>query len=135
MKKREITNIMKEEHRKIDNYVDDFLEKNKKEFFNIFKENIKKHFDVEQESIFAFVEKFIGKELEEIYVLERQHKEILRKIKEIEKNLPKKQLNLIDEMAKLIAGHIKYEEKIFYPKIDEMFDQKQKDILSLSCLV
>jgi len=32
-------------------------------------------------------------------------------------------------MIKLLEGHVKYEEKIFYPKMDGMFDQQQKDMI------
>ena len=125
MREGEITKIMGGEHRRINSYLNKFLEENKKGFFNIFRDNIKRHFDVEEEAIFLLIKKFIGKEQEDVYHLKQQHKEILEKVKEVEKKISKKQSDLIDTLVKFMAGHVKFEEKNFYPDMDDLLEQER----------
>ncbi len=122
-----ITVIMKKEHRKIRGYLNDFLKKGEKNFWIIFKKNVKKHFEIEETAIFILVGKSVENELDEILSLRKQHKEILRYMKTIEKSFHKKQEDLVRKLTNLITRHATYEEKTFYPKIDQMLEEWQKE--------
>ena len=129
MVEKNITNLMKEEHKKIDSYLDDFKRKYEKRYLDIFWRNVKHHFVIEESAIFILAGKNVGRSREEILSLKKQHKEILREIKIISEDFPEKQRDLIKKLATLIVGHVKYEEKVFYPKIDQMLDPLQKEEL------
>ncbi len=129
MVEKKITNLMKKEHKEIDGYLSDFIEKYEKRYLDIFKRSIKNHFVIEESAIFILVEKSVGEDLKEILYLKKQHGEILRKIEIIGDNFPKKQINAMGKLSNLISGHVKYEEKVFYPKIDQMLDSLQKEEL------
>ncbi len=124
-----ITNLMKEEHKEIESYLNDFVEKYEKRYLNIFWRNIKNHFVIEESAIFILARKNVGQDLDEILSLKKQHKEILKEIKIIGRGFPEKQGTLIKKLVTLIARHVKYEEKVFYPKIDQMLDSLQKEEL------
>ncbi len=121
-----ITNLMIDEHKKIDEYLKKFLERFGEAHFKFFEEKLREHFGMEKGIIFTLTEKFLGKELNEIFKLKEQHKEILVGLANIRKKLPDGAKDLIQTLVKDLSAHTRYEEHFFYPKIDDMLDEEQK---------
>jgi hemerythrin-like domain-containing protein len=125
----QITTLMIEEHEKIEISLEKFLEKSDPAFFKIFEEKLKKHFGVEKGVIFLLTEKFLGEELEDILKLKEQHIKILKEVKDIKEKGLNIANDLIKNLIKDLSDHTKYEEIIFYPKIDNLLDENQKEII------
>jgi hemerythrin-like domain-containing protein len=97
----------------------------------MFKWHIEKHLFVEERAIFSSlkVDKDIGEELNLFFELSKQHTEIINEIKKLYKNLK----NDIDidtiKLRDLLNQHLNFEEKVAYPKLDEIITETEKNLL------
>ena len=121
-----ITRLMIEEHNKIESSLKKFLDNPSRQNFLSFGERVKRHFGVEKGVIFILTEKYLGEDLNAIFKLTEQHIEILKEIMEIKKQFGSAE-KLISIMAKDLEAHKRYEEKVFYPKLDRTLDELQKE--------
>ena len=99
------------------------------EKFIKFKNKLTPHHDAEENLIFPKQKN--PKYLRIIKVLKQQHKLIEAKVAEIE-NILTKQEDVFDASAKLqeiLREHVKFEEKSFYPKLDNDLSEEQKNNL------
>jgi len=96
-----------------------------------FKWHIEKHLFVEERAIFSSlkVDKDIGEELNLFLELSKQHIEIINEIKKLYQNLK----NDIDidtiKLRDLLNQHFNFEEKVAYPKLDEIITETEKNLL------
>lgn len=122
-----ITKLMIAEHRIIDRYLKKFQKVLDASSFKEFNNKVKQHFDLEEGAIFRLTEKFIGKEQEGLLVLRKQHKAMLKMMKKINLKKPEKTKKVVNELSGVLIKHAKYEEKVFYPKLDTMLEKEQVD--------
>jgi len=127
-----ITTLMDEEHKRIENLFFEFeknLEKNPikaKNLFNQLKWNIKKHFIVEEKAIFRLSGSLSENEIGDIFELMKEHGEIAELMNIIERNLLHEKQSDISDFKNMIASHAKFEDDVFYPKLDEVLSLEQK---------
>ena len=124
---KEISEIMAEEHKKLDNLLDEF-EKNLAdvEKFNKFKLNLEKHFNIEEKAVFEVYTKVREEDIPAIFDLMEEHKEILRLITDIEDSVKEEKIQDIEELKVVLERHRKFEEEEFYPELDEDLSVEEK---------
>ena len=129
-----ITEIMKRHHQKILQTLTDFenelKSKNQEKievFFGIFKDNLEKHFMLEESVLFRFNEKINDKKLEISMALTREHQTMLNMIKIMESDV--KNGAVIDDISfrKMHLDHINVEDMVFYPELDLVLSEEEKD--------
>ena len=88
-----------------------------------------KHFFIEEKINFRFV--FYNQE--NLYKITKhlieEHSQILGMLKKIEGQLQKKKKIELNALSGLLREHRETEEKILYPKMDELLSQYQKDLM------
>ena len=135
--------LMDEEHERLGFLLDKFektLEKDveiAKKIFNHFKWSLEKHFFVEENAIFYVYESVIGEEVGVIFDLMKEHGEIIELIKKIEINLDKGNEINVQILREKLEAHSKFEDDIFYPRLDEELEaeKKQEIIEKINVLV
>lgn len=128
-----IAKLMKEEHERIDSMLIAFSEalktnsENRLEKFNTFKWNLIKHFLAEETAIFSLHQSIEGEEVSDIFDLMQEHGKIRAMVNSIEKMIKlDKEIN-ISELGELLADHSKFENEVFYPKLDEKLDSSVRE--------
>lgn len=128
---------MLEDHGKINILLDYFLKQVEKNFnnydevfsrFNQFKWALEKHFFVEEKVIFS-VYSLDDENEEDIFNLLKDHKDILWIINRIEEDLEDNIKPKIRSLKENLRRHIMFENNKFYPLLDEMLDEKQKQLI------
>lgn len=94
-----------------------------KEFYDNFKWTLQKHFFVEEKAIFSFYEKIKGEEVHEIFELMREHGDLLDLMKIVGEDFSKER---IEELKDLLIKHQRFEDEVFYPKLDNDLNEEQK---------
>ncbi|MEM0465623.1 MAG: hemerythrin domain-containing protein [Candidatus Pacearchaeota archaeon] len=102
---------------------------NSKNLFNKFKWNLNKHFFVEEKVIFSVYESVSEEDNIDILKLLKEHKDIYWLLNKTEDELDANKIPDISELKKLLRSHANFEDKNFYPKLDEELDDKQKAII------
>jgi hemerythrin superfamily protein len=132
-----ISTIMMKEHSMLNAVLGSFernLEINKeraKENFDKFKWNLEKHFFVEEKAIFDVSGNLESEEISDIFDLMQEHSKIMIELKDIEKNLNSGKTVDVTAFKKNLLEHAKFEDEIFYPKLDEKLSlEKRKEIVS-----
>ena len=96
------------------------------EFFVKFKWNLEKHFFLEEKVIFSNPAVENSEHTEEIDDILKEHKEILEIVRSIELDkfgLNEEKLKLL---KKIVEKHAQFEDEDFYPRLDEILTQEQK---------
>lgn len=128
---------MLEDHGKINILLDYFLKQVEKNFdnynetlskFNQFKWALEKHFFVEEKVIFS-VYSLDDENEEDIFNLLKEHKDILWIINRIEEDLDDNIKPKIRSLRENLRRHIIFENNKFYPLLDEMLDEEQKQLI------
>ena len=117
---------------KILNDVEKYFDSNVKlsnEFFSKFKWEIEKHFFIEERVIFKIYSSIKLDEVSDVFELLKQHGIIQSKINNLIGN-PKSKTK-ISELKKLIFEHSQFEDNYFYPKVDKILDEEQKNRIML----
>ncbi len=123
-----ITNIMIEDHKRIENILMHLNSKIKsKEFrenFNFFKSELEKHMIIEEKSILKTYnpEKYNQDVVKKII---SEHKELIKMIKEIEKDQNPESSFLA--FSELLIEHKDFENNKLYPKLDKELTKEQKE--------
>lgn len=102
-------------------------------FLKELKEELKKHFNLEEEAIFDLYDKISEEGVTDMFEIMQEHGEIMGMIKHIEKELIKggekiSKNNLISLKEKLIK-HLEFENETFYKDLDEKLDEQEKQHL------
>jgi len=125
-----ITFLMLREHRKIREIFKRFeKEKNpgrRRGLCNQFKWAIEKHLFVEEKAIFSFSQDISGKIVSSVFKLMKEHGEILNLINEVEEDLDENVITSTFNLKKYLQDHEDFEEKFFYPKLDQLLNKQQK---------
>jgi hemerythrin-like domain-containing protein len=128
---KKISQIMKRHHYLIEGELNRFIKYQNKPnvfptLFNKFKWEIEKHFFLEEKAIFTFIES----ENQDIYEISKglidAHRELLKNLKEIEDRMKNKKESDLLKFKELLINHRDFEEKSFYPKLDEELDDCKK---------
>lgn len=125
-----ITLLMIKEHKKIQSMLNLFeKEENfekKEKLCNKFKWTIQKHVFVEEKAIFSFSQDIAGGIVSDVFKLMEEHGEILNLIKDIEDELDENTPLSIYNLKNFLRRHEKFEEELFYPKLDQILNNQQK---------
>ena len=87
---------------------------------------MKSIFFVEEKAIFQISDKVIGEEVSEIFDLMKEHGEILEILRTIEGEIEEGEKPNITKLKFKLIKHAKFEDKMFYPKLDELLSEDQK---------
>lgn len=95
---------------------------------SFYRTNLVKHFHSEEEILFAFVDKQNSFLSEQTAQLIGEHKKLKNLIHQLSTtdNLEK----ALDKIGSLLEKHIRFEERIYFQKVQEIFSEKQLDELS-----
>jgi hemerythrin-like domain-containing protein len=133
-----VQNLMKEEHKKIEDLLKELesnLEniKNAKDIFNKFKWTLEKHFFIEEKVIFQIYNSSFEKDIEDINKLIKEHKDILWEINQIEDNFNKSIKPEIKNLKADLMAHASFEDQSFYPRLDEELSDENKRLILERC--
>jgi hemerythrin-like domain-containing protein len=126
-----ISKLIMKEHKKI-NEILSSIEKNLDDFektkinFSKFKWNIEKHFFIEEKAILSLLRTTSGAQTNNTFNLLNDHSKIMSLIKKTEAGLNKKIKPDIVLIKEEIFFHEKFEEELFYPRLDEELSINQK---------
>lgn len=126
-----IEKLMLEEHKRLRKCLED-LERNLDDYektkihFNKCKWNLQKHFFVEEKVIFDNFVSMSGEETTDTFHLLEDHVEIIQLLKIIEDKLDEKIKPNIESLKQKLLSHKDYEDRSFYPSLDEKLTLEQK---------
>ncbi len=129
-----IKNLMDKEHRRIDFLLEEFEKvlnkdlKKAKELFSKFSWNLEKHFYIEEKVIFTIYNSPKNED-DDLDELLKEHKEIQWELKKIKENLENNAKINILKLKTFLKSHSKFEDEIFYPKLDENLSPSEKEII------
>jgi len=121
-----ITEIMMQEHGKIDAMIEELEKDLSKEKFDKFKWNLEKHFFVEEKVIFSVASQ---EDSEDAFKILKEHKDILFQVKKIEQALSQNLKPDLSGIKKELIDHADFEDKMFYPKLDEDLSEDLKNVV------
>ena len=130
-----ITKIMCKEHDRIDGLLEEIgrlVDSDREralEIFNQFKWNLEKHFFVEEKVIFSVYEAATEEESHDTLELLKDHKEILYLVFKIEDRLKEGFKVDVSELIGQLKAHTRFENEVFYPKLDENLNDIQKALI------
>ena len=130
-----ISELMAEEHKKINNTLEQFEQSEIKDYeeskklFSIFKWNLDKHFFIEEKVIFHIYNISSEEEDFDIINLLKDHKDILWLISKMEESLKSNLKPSVIELKKLLLAHSKIEDKTFYPRLDKELSVEEKALI------
>jgi iron-sulfur cluster repair protein YtfE (RIC family) len=130
-----IKNIMDIEHKRIQNLLKEFEDtlnkdfKKAKEIFSKFDWNLEKHFYIEEKVIFTIYNASSGIDDVDLTELIKEHKDIVWKISRIKENLDRGIKPHIEDLKKLLNHHEKFEDEVFYPRLDEELNKSEKELI------
>lgn len=134
-----IESLMLEEHDRLKNLLNLCLNNLShspviaEENFIKFKWNLEKHFFLEEKVIFSNPAVENTEHSEEIDDILEEHKQVLDLIKSIEEDLSGLHADKILYLKNILEKHSQFEDKDFYPRLDEVLNSEQKqDIIKES---
>jgi iron-sulfur cluster repair protein YtfE (RIC family) len=126
-----ISELMLEEHGRINSFLkraEESLEGNKeainKQFYLLQKE-LDLHFFIEENAIFKLEDKI--EDVSDIFDLMKEHGEIKEIAENIKQGLEKGVEPRIKNLKEKLINHANFENKVFYPKLDEELSESEKD--------
>jgi len=131
-----IHSLMSKENNRIEQFINKF-EKDLNNYektlanFDKVKWNIQKHFFVEENAVFKMFATITSSETSDIFHLLSDHSRIIMLLKKIEEKLDKKIKPEIHLLKEIFIEHKKFEDEIFYPKLDEELDPNQKKEIAI----
>ncbi len=138
--KKTIPEIMLRDHARIHNLLSEIdfnLQNNKniEESYHLFirlKWTVEKHFFVEEKVIFTIYASSELEELQNFDNLIKEHREVLFLLKKIDDNFQNSH-ELFQKTKKLLSEHAKFEDEIFYPRLEEELTKEQKLLIYDRC--
>jgi len=93
-----------------------------------YKTELVKHFRDEEEILFTFVSRQSALLTEETAMLIDEHKKLKNLMHQLSStgNL----VNVLDKIGMLLEKHIRFEERVYFQKVQEIFSEKELDELS-----
>jgi len=124
-----ISEVMLEDHKRIEDKFKELKESNKsnfKERFKNFRFELEKHFVVEENAILKSYnpEKY---NYEIVQKTIKEHKEILDIIKRMGKQLEQEESVGMVVFEDMLMKHRNFEDEVLYPRLDKELNPKQKD--------
>jgi len=132
-----IPEIMMKDHARIHNLISELELKqqtdqnNTQPLFIKLKWTIEKHFFVEEKVIFKIYSSNF-QDNDYLDNLIKEHRDILFLLNKIDNNL-KNSNELLEELKLTINTHAKYEDEIFYPKLEEELSENEKELIKDRC--
>lgn len=126
---------MLRDHCKIEKLLNDFekctnLDKQiLKKTFNKFKWELEKHLFTEEKAIFVYFESDDSEVYKIIPQLMIEHDKIYKKLKEMKNEINNNKTCNFSEFKELMIKHKNFEEKSFYPKLDQKLDETTKKMI------
>jgi len=96
--------------------------------------NLEKHFYIEEKVIFYIYSSSQQEEIQNLNKILNEHKDILLLIKKIDNNFNKSQA-LFDNLKDILSIHARFEDEIFYPRLEEELPQDQKQLILERCKI
>ena len=133
---KKISDLMLEEHERLEKFLNNFTESldndfNKaKDAFNILKWNLEKHMFVEEKAIFSLFEKITGEDSNDTFQIMQEHQKEEEMIKNIENKLNNNEKPEVSEFVEFLKNHILAENEFFYPKLDSLLNNQQRQELA-----
>jgi hypothetical protein len=128
-----ISKTMLKDHKKILDLIQEFEKQTDsfkaREILEKFKWNLEKHFFMEEKVIFSVYQIENNEEDEDVINLLKEHKDALFLIKKIEELSSKDKKADITELKLLLINHANFENKSFYPRLDEELTEEQKQMI------
>ena len=127
-----ILRVMDKDHNKIKNILLDFEKEENKNFekskhvFSRFKWMLEKHFFIEEKAIFNLYIVESPEENDNLMRILKEHREILDLIEKSEELLFDQKKLEIEELKHYIFAHAKFEDEVFYPRLDELLSEEKK---------
>lgn len=119
-----ITEIMLEEHKKIDEFLKDLERSYSDDKFNRFKWTLEKHFFVEEKAIFDLLNSIKSEEVSPVFDLMEEHGEIIELARHLGEVEDKKRA--LENLKVLLTKHSRFEDSMFYPNLDKTLNQNTK---------
>ncbi len=126
-----IKTLMLREHGKINSFLTEYERDPSLKKFNDFKWALEKHFFVEEKVIFDIYNNSNDQEIEELNQLIVEHKDMLWLLSGIEDN--EENSTRISILKKILPEHVRFENEIFYPRLDEELDEEKKKLIIERC--
>lgn len=98
--------------------------------FNILKWKLEKHIFAEEKVIFYYLINSENEFVSHIQKLLKEHEIILAKVKMMEYAIEGNEKVDVDDLRKILNKHEEYEDKLFYPQLDQQLSSEvKKEIL------
>ena len=124
-----IADLMIKEHSNLDKELEEFEKEPNQDKLDKFRWCLEKHFFIEEKAIFYIYQSIVGKEVENIFDVMKEHGEVLDLIKLIDNKLPEKDEENILKLKEILEKHLKFENSVFYPKLDIDLNPEQRKII------
>jgi iron-sulfur cluster repair protein YtfE (RIC family) len=122
---------MLREHGKINSLLIEYERDPNLKKFNDFKWILEKHLFVEEKVIFEIYNNSSDQEIGELNQLVKEHKDMLWLLSGIEDN--EENSSRISILKKILPAHARFEDEIFYPRLDEELDEEKKKLIIERC--
>ncbi len=120
VKARRLINLNSENENDFNSFAEDFLK--------FYKEDLVQHFREEEEILLPYFAKYVTENNELILETFKQHIKIRQTIFEIDEKIKSKgiiNLNLLRQIGNLLDEHIRFEERILFPEIENHIPEKE----------
>jgi len=130
-----ISEIMHNEHNRINSILDEFEKINRinmsdsKIIFYKFESEIKKHFSIEENSIFVLNQSIMDENISNIFDLMAQHGAIINLTSTIKIAFENNLVSDISQLKEILFMHSNFEESAFYPKLDKKLNNDEKQAI------
>jgi hemerythrin-like domain-containing protein len=122
--------VMLKHHLAIDQILEEFNSniygENARGIFSRFLKLIEKHFAVEEQTVFKLYESINSDAISDLFELMQEHGDITAVANNISEGIEKGVIPNISGLKQLLHRHIKFENDIFYPKLDELLSEEKK---------
>jgi len=93
---------------------------------------LEKHFFVEEKVVFSIYSESEPEEIDELNKLFQEHKDFLLLVKEIDGDF-ENSYDLFEKLKRELSAHAKFEDEIFYPRLEDELPEEQKQLIEDRC--
>lgn len=132
-----IVELMHSEHERIANMLNNFEKQSQintnfeelKAIFNKFEAEVRKHFGIEESSIFVLSGSIMDQDISNVFELMIQHGAFIELINQTKQNLENNSNIDLSQIKAILSMHSQFEDSVFYPKLDEKLNNDEKQAL------